>query len=549
MNEPDNMSTFISDFKTATYHFKTSIFGGQIDKVNKSLENLENASYSDNVKDKLDALDNSIKEVKNFMSTRGADSSKSQWVEALGGRLEESKKMLLEKSSYTKDGKDYTLQSGLKEGLGNLKVDINNFDKTLDDAKLNAKNLMQLSDPKSEFVWSVLSSKKIGDDVNDRLNSIINVVSEKYPKLKPEQQLALSKKINDGLLEGLPNKRSEDGNSFTVDGKNYKVIKQLGEGGMGIAFLIQNEETGHKLVAKGFKSQDGFFEEIDAHNMATGKPEHEHTNVSKFHGATIDSKGNGFAFQEFADGGDIKHLQETIKKFTDNGILSHSDSVIVKQYLANQIVQGMIHVNETRDMVHMDIKPDNFMFDKTSGTVKVIDFGLAQKNDKPEFKGGTAGYIAPEFMDANNRRIDKVGDIWSIGTTIQELVTGTKVFDGPKMGQADQKAIDFAKSGKFLRNVKDTKGKEIGTEPTAIAKVINNMLSGKPEDRMKFSELAKQPYFTDPLGSEERAKGLLSKMLDVMAKETDTVKKDTPFDEKKDFLKTEFQRELTKIPH
>jgi len=538
IEDTGKMGNFIKDFKTATYHFKTSVFGGQIDKVYKSLDNING---SGDVKSKLEALDDSIKEVQNFMKTRGAESSKSQWVEALGGRLEEAKKGLLDKYSTTKEGKDYFMEGGLTDGLSKVTIDPKNFDKSVSEMKQQAMDLVKKSDPKGEFVWSIITSKQ-NDSSSDGMNNVKNFVSNQYPNLKPDQQEKLSKEIYSGLLDGLPNKRNSDGNSFTVDGKNYKVIKQLGEGGMGLAFLIENQETGQKLVAKGFKSEDAFYEEVDAHRIATGKPEHEHQNVSKFIGATMGSDGKGWAFQEFVNGKDLLSIQDTIKKFTDGGILSNQDSNIVKQYLAKQMIDGMAHVNETRDMIHMDIKPENFMFDKTTGSVKVIDFGSAQKNEGAELRGVTPGYIAPEL---SARNVNKVSDIWSVGLTIQELTTGSKVFTG---FDGDIKATKFAQSGEKLRQVKDTKGQKIGAEPTAIGKVINNMVNGKPEDRMKFSELAKQPYFTDPLGSEERAKMLLTKMLDIMSMETPTIKKDTLWDDKKDFVKSEFQKGFDKIP-
>jgi serine/threonine-protein kinase len=98
-------------------------------------------------------------------------------------------------------------------------------------------------------------------------------------------------------------------------------------------------------------------------------------------------------------------------------------------HLLKQIASALNHLHE-RGMVHLDVKPQNILFDEPM-TVKLIDFGIAQNvGTVPELLDGqafgTVSYVSPE--QASGERIERTSDIYSLGCVVYEMVTGEPVF-------------------------------------------------------------------------------------------------------------------------
>ena len=98
--------------------------------------------------------------------------------------------------------------------------------------------------------------------------------------------------------------------------------------------------------------------------------------------------------------------------------------------LANAI--GHLH---RRGIVHKDIKPANVLVNSTTGQVWLTGFGIAsrlprqrQSPDAPEFLEGTLAYMAPEQTGRMNRSIDSRSDLYSLGITLYEMLTGSLPF-------------------------------------------------------------------------------------------------------------------------
>ncbi|MBE9002096.1 AAA family ATPase [Nostoc sp. LEGE 12447] len=102
--------------------------------------------------------------------------------------------------------------------------------------------------------------------------------------------------------------------------------------------------------------------------------------------------------------------------------------------LAIQITEilGNIH---SRNVIHKDINPSNIVLNKATGTVKIIDFGIATRfaRTNPSFKNpsvleGTVAYISPEQTGRMNRMLDYRTDFYSLGVTFYELLVGQLPF-------------------------------------------------------------------------------------------------------------------------
>ncbi|NJP08918.1 MAG: serine/threonine protein kinase [Leptolyngbyaceae cyanobacterium RU_5_1] len=104
--------------------------------------------------------------------------------------------------------------------------------------------------------------------------------------------------------------------------------------------------------------------------------------------------------------------------------------------IAIDLAEILAHVHQ-RQILHKDINPANLVFNPTTGQLKLIDFGiatvLAQENislGNPQQLEGTLAYISPEQTGRMNRRVDYRTDLYSLGVTGYELLTGQLPFSG-----------------------------------------------------------------------------------------------------------------------
>src|SRR5580698_2552752 len=88
-----------------------------------------------------------------------------------------------------------------------------------------------------------------------------------------------------------------------------------------------------------------------------------------------------------------------------------------------------------RELIHKDVKPSNILLNPATGQLRLMGFGIAshlprerQAPEPPEFIAGTLAYMAPEQTGRMNRSIDSRSDLYSLGVTLYEMLTGTLPF-------------------------------------------------------------------------------------------------------------------------
>ena len=132
-------------------------------------------------------------------------------------------------------------------------------------------------------------------------------------------------------------------------------------------------------------------------------------------------------------------------------------------------------------LIHKDIKPANVLVDSATGQVRLTGFGIAsrlprerQSPEPPEFIAGTLAYMAPEQTGRVNRSIDSRSDLYSLGVTFYEMLTGSLPFTAsdPMEWVHCHIARQPAPPGERQSNV-----------PTAVSAITMKLLSKTVEDR------------------------------------------------------------------
>ncbi|HTK82099.1 MAG TPA: protein kinase [Bacteroidota bacterium] len=202
---------------------------------------------------------------------------------------------------------------------------------------------------------------------------------------------------------------------------HYKIIKKLGQGGMGIVYQGQDMKL-DRLVALKFLPPHMLEQETErARFMQEAKSASalNHPNVCIIH--TIEEAASQqFIVMEYVDGDTLRNkFREAPLKLND----ALDYAIQMGEALAEAHAKGI---------VHRDIKADNIMVN-SKGQVKVMDFGLAKlkgslKLTRSSSTVGTLAYMAPEQIQGGE--VDARSDIFSYGIVLYELLTQKTPFRG-----------------------------------------------------------------------------------------------------------------------
>ena len=206
--------------------------------------------------------------------------------------------------------------------------------------------------------------------------------------------------------------------SFIND--RYEIVSRVGAGGMSDVYKAidhkLNRNVAIKVLKKEFSKDKNFVSKFRAEAQSAASL--IHPNIVNVYDVGEDD-GMYYIVMELIEGITLKSY---IQK---KGSLSFKETVSI----AIQIANGMecAHNNQ---IVHRDIKPQNIMISR-EGKVKVTDFGIARAADANTISGSAMGsvhYISPE--QAGGQYVDEKSDIYSLGITMFEMLTGKVPFDG-----------------------------------------------------------------------------------------------------------------------
>lgn len=206
---------------------------------------------------------------------------------------------------------------------------------------------------------------------------------------------------------------------------DYRVLKLLGQGGMGAVYLAEDPQLERlvalKVMRPGLAANPDFRHRFLREAKATAKLKDDHI-VAIYH--VGEHKGLPFLAMEYLRG-------ESLEQW-----LSRGKNLTVGQLLrvARDITRGLAAAH-AKGLIHRDIKPANLWLEAPNGRVKILDFGLARgdKDDmgitQPGTILGTPSYMSPE--QSRGEEADGRSDLFSLGCILYRLCTGRLPFSGP----------------------------------------------------------------------------------------------------------------------
>ena len=202
----------------------------------------------------------------------------------------------------------------------------------------------------------------------------------------------------------------------------YEIIEELGKGGMGRVYRVEDTKLKHEValklikpeIARDKKTIERFRNELKiARNI-------RHKNVCGMFDLG-ETEGAHFITMEYIRGEDLKSFIHR------SGQLALGTSIRI----AKQICEGLSEAHKL-GVVHRDLKSNNIMIDK-EGNVRIMDFGIARSLEAKGITGagmmiGTPEYMSPEQVEG--KEVDQRSDIYSLGVILYEMLTGRVPFEG-----------------------------------------------------------------------------------------------------------------------
>ena len=258
----------------------------------------------------------------------------------------------------------------------------------------------------------------------------------------------------------------------------YRVLKELGKGGMGAVYLALDTRLDRKLAFKvmlpEFAADTNAKERFLREARAAAKISHDNV-VTVFEADERD--GVPYIAMQYLQGYPLDEYLKT----KGAPALPH----VLR--IARETALGLAAAHAL-GLVHRDIKPANLWLEAPNGRVKVLDFGLAKPigSDADLTKSGavvgTPAYMSPE--QARGQKVDSRTDLFSLGAVLYRLCTGKTPFDGPNV-----MAVLMA-----LGTEDPTPVRELNPNvPEALAALIHQLLAKKADDRPQTAtEVAKR---------------------------------------------------------
>ena len=203
--------------------------------------------------------------------------------------------------------------------------------------------------------------------------------------------------------------------------RDLEIIRMIGEGGMSEVYLVQDNldrQFALKTLSANLSRDSSFRERFkqEAKIMSTL----HHPNIVQLH-SYFEEEDMFCLVMEYVEGGSLKDLIRDIGPIPEERALN----------IFTQMAEALSYAHD-KGVIHRDIKPSNIMIGKDN-EVKVMDFGIARMAESPGLtrtgtQMGTLVYMSPEQI-RDSKHIDSKSDVYSLGVTLYEMLTGQAPYD------------------------------------------------------------------------------------------------------------------------
>jgi WD40 repeat protein/serine/threonine protein kinase/tetratricopeptide (TPR) repeat protein len=265
----------------------------------------------------------------------------------------------------------------------------------------------------------------------------------------------------------------------------YKLLEQIGEGGMGLVFMADQlrpvrRRVAFKVLKPGLDTRQ-VVARFEAERQALALMDHPH--IAKVFDAGTTETSRPYFVMELVRG-------VPITEFCDQRRLTTRQRL----ELFALVCQAVQHAHQ-KGIIHRDLKPSNVLvtLHDTVAVPKVIDFGIAKATSQPLTERtlfthfaqmvGTPLYMSPEQAEMNSLDVDTRSDIYSLGVLLYELLTGTTPFDKDRL-----KELAYDEMRRIIREEEPPKP---STRISTLAQAATSVATQRKSDAKRLSQLVR----------------------------------------------------------
>jgi eukaryotic-like serine/threonine-protein kinase len=265
----------------------------------------------------------------------------------------------------------------------------------------------------------------------------------------------------------------------------YKLLQQIGEGGMGVVFMAEQShpvqrKVALKVIRPGMDSRP-VIARFEAERQALAMM--DHVNIARVLDAGATESGRPYFVMELVQG-------VPITKYCDDNHLTPRQRL----ELFVPVCQAIQHAHQ-KGVIHRDVKPSNVLITLYDGkpVPKVIDFGVAKATEKRLTKRtlftqygalvGTLEYMSPEQAEMSALGVDTRSDIYSLGVLLYELLTGSTPLSHKTMKEAAYAEI--------LRMIKEDEPPKPSTRLSDSGEALASISANRHTEPAKLTKLVR----------------------------------------------------------
>jgi len=259
---------------------------------------------------------------------------------------------------------------------------------------------------------------------------------------------------------------------------HYKLLEQIGEGGMGLVFMAEQSQplrrrVALKIIKPGLDTRS-VIARFEAERQALALM--DHPNIARVYDAGATESGHPYFVMELVHGTPITDYCR-----------DHNFPLRARLALFIDVCHAVQHAHQ-KGIIHRDLKPTNILVAQsdTAPVPKVIDFGVAKATiqpltDRTLFTSfaqiiGTPLYMSPEQADLGNQDIDTRSDVYSLGVILYELLTDATPFDAERLRSVNHDEL--------RRIIREEEPPKPSTRATTVAAAISTVTAQAPIERV-----------------------------------------------------------------